>query len=231
MRSPRRTKRTRRRAVAALGSAALVMALAACSSAGTARLDTTGVPATTASTTPSSVATAVGLTEAEQSGLVWMREEEKLAHDVYQVLGDLWGVRTFANITSSESIHMGAVKTLLDRYGIADPAAGRAVGEFTDPAMQALYDELVAQGRRSLMDALEVGAAIEELDIADLQARATATPDIAAVYADLEKGSRNHLRAFTGQLGSLGETYLPVHISQSAFDAIVGSAIERGPEG
>lgn len=170
------------------------------------------------------------LTDVERAGLLRMREEEKLARDVYTTLGDLWGLRTFDNITAAEETHMAAVATLLDRYGLADPAAGRAVGSFTDPAIQALYDQLVAQGRRSATEALAVGAAIEELDIVDLRERATAVVDIALVYADLERGSRNHLRAFTSQLERSGVEYRPVHLASADFDAIVASAIERGGE-
>lgn len=171
------------------------------------------------------------LTEAERDGLVWMREEEKLALDVYQALHDRWQLPVFDNIAGAEATHTDSVKVLLDRYGLADPAEGMAAGSFRDLQIQALYDDLVAQGSRSLVDALTVGATIEDLDIADLRARATDTPDIALVYANLEKGSRNHLRAFSAQLDGQGTTYTPVHIAQADYDAIVASGIERGRAG
>jgi hypothetical protein len=144
------------------------------------------------------------LSDDEVAGLLWMREEEQLAHDVYVALGDQWGLQIFENIAASETNHIDAVAALLDRYGIDDPTIGNAVGEFTDPAIQALYDQMVADGSVSLVAALAVGVQIEELDIADLQTRAAATEnvDINAVYANLERGSRNHLRAFTSQLDS-----------------------------
>ncbi len=113
------------------------------------------------------------LTAEEIDGLRWMREEEKLAHDVYVALGETWGIRVFENIAAAETTHGEAIKTLLDRHGIADPAAGQPVGAFTDPELQALYGDLVARGRTSLVDALTVGALIEELDISDLRDRAT----------------------------------------------------------
>lgn len=171
------------------------------------------------------------LTAQEQAGLIWMREEEKLAGDVYAALYDQWSTPIFANIAAAEQTHTDAVKVLLDRYAIADPSAGTAPGTFTDPDIQALYTTLVSQGSTSLVAALTVGSTIEDLDIADLQARTTTTPDIALVYANLEKGSRNHLRAFTTQLASNGATYTPTHITQAAFDAIVSSGIERGRGG
>jgi hypothetical protein len=168
------------------------------------------------------------LTQAEIDGLVHMREEEKLAHDVYVALADAWGSRVFENIARSETVHADAVKTLLDRYGIADPAAGMAAGSFTDPGLQQLYDELVARGRTSLTEAFTVGALIEDLDIADLRERSTATPDLAVVYADLESGSENHLRAFTRNLARTGATYTPTYLDQDAYDEIVGSSSTPG---
>ena len=168
------------------------------------------------------------LTAAETAGLLQMREEEKLAHDVYVALYDKWQVKTFSNISSAEQTHSDAVKTLLDRYTLSDPAAGNAAGVFTNPDLQSLYTTLVAQGSTSLVDALTVGAVIEDLDIADLQTLATASPDIKLVYDNLEKGSRNHMRAFAKQLTKNGATYTPTHITQAAYDAIIASGTERG---
>jgi hypothetical protein len=159
-----------------------------------------------------------------------MREEEQLAHDVYVALGDMWDLRIFDNISSAETAHVDAVSGLLDLHGLDDPAAGNDTGTFTDPALQRLYDQLVEDGSRSLEEALEVGAFIEELDLVDLAARsaATGTPEISRVYANLERGSRNHLRAFVSQLDSRGVTYEPTQLDSATFDAIVSSDTERG---
>jgi hypothetical protein len=81
-----------------------------------------------------------GLTETEAASLRYMREEEKLAHDVYLTLFEVWGLPIFQNIANSESSHAAAVLGLLERYGLDDPAAGNAVGVFTDPTLQALYE-------------------------------------------------------------------------------------------
>ena len=171
------------------------------------------------------------LTAEEIEGLRWMREEEKLAHDVYVALGETWGIRAFENIAAAETTHGEAIKTLLDRHGIADPAAGQPAGAFTDPELQALYGDLVARGRTSLVDALTVGALIEEMDISDLRDRATATPDIDLVYEDLERGSENHLRAFVRNLERRGGTYTPTYISVDEFESIVGSSNGQGQTG
>jgi hypothetical protein len=171
------------------------------------------------------------LTDAEVEGLLYMREEEKLARDVYQALYEKWGMRIFQNIAESEQAHMDAVKTLIDHYGLEDPAAGKAAGIFADPMLQALYDQLAAEGNQSLADALQVGAAIEEIDILDLEERIAQTDkaDIQRVYGNLVKGSQNHLRAFVSTLQRReGETYRPQYLSQTAYDAIVDATQGRG---
>ncbi len=173
------------------------------------------------------------LTEAEANALLYMREEEKLAHDVYLALYNQWQLPIFQNIASSEQTHTEAIKTLLDRYGLQDPAYGEA-GIFANQTLQDLYDQLVAQGSQSLAEALKVGAAIEEIDILDLEERITLTnqPDIAQVYTNLLKGSSNHLRSFVSTLqNQTGETYQSQYLSQEAYQAIVGTSIERGGPG
>ncbi len=127
---------------------------------------------------------------------------------------------------------MDAVKTLLDRYGIADPAAGNAIGQFNDPDLQALYDDLLAQGQESLAEALKVGALIEEVDISDLigELAEVEHSDIQRVYGQLLQGSENHLRAFVTTLERrTGETYKPQVLDQAAYDEIVSAASGGGP--
>ena len=174
------------------------------------------------------------LSAAEIEGLLYMREEEKLARDVYLTLYEQWGMPIFQNIASSEATHMQAVKTLIDRYNLEDPAAGQDVGVFTNPTLQGLYDQLVEEGRQSLSSALRVGAAIEEIDIIDLEERIAQTDraDIQTVYENLTKGSRNHLRSFVSTLErQTGEIYQPQYLSQAAYDAIVAASMERGGGG
>lgn len=171
------------------------------------------------------------LSTAEADSLAFMREEEQLAHDVYAVSATLWSPPVFANISASEATHSAAVKALLDRYQLADPLAGLANGTFKTPAFQSLYSSLVAASRVSLIEALKVGAQIEELDMRDItvQKAAIDNADILMVYDNLLRGSRNHLRAFLKVLTQQGGTYVPQYISQAEFDAIVNSPVETGP--
>lgn len=131
--------------------------------------------------------------------LLYLIEEEKLAHDVYTVLGDLWGGNVFTNIAASEISHQDAVAALLVEYDLADPRS-QEVGVFTDPGLQALFDQLVADGAASRAAAIDVGILIEQTDIADLQSTLDGAPDdVAVVVERLLRGSENHLAAFERQ--------------------------------
>ncbi|WP_201327351.1 DUF2202 domain-containing protein [Thermotomaculum hydrothermale] len=170
------------------------------------------------------------LNDVEVDMLEKMRQEEKLARDVYLTLYEKWGLRIFSNIAQSEQTHMDAVKVLLDKYGLEDPATNNVIGVFTDQAFTDLYNSLVEKGSVSLTEALKVGATIEDLDIKDLEDEIALTnnEDIKMVFQNLMKGSRNHLRSFYRLVVANGETYEPQFISQEEFDSIVNSPMERG---
>ena len=171
------------------------------------------------------------LSDEEIQGIRIMREEEKLARDVYQALFDMWGQPVFQNIANSEQAHMDAVKALIDRYDLDDPVTGNGQGEFTNQDLQALYGELIATGGESLASALRVGAAIEEIDILDLQEHIgeTDAADVLRVYESLLRGSRNHLRAFVSTLErETGESHTPQYLDEDAYDAIISGTVETG---
>jgi hypothetical protein len=171
------------------------------------------------------------LSVAEQESLAYMREEEKLAHDVYAQMDARWGTstRVFGNIANSEATHTEAVRQLLQRYSLNDPAATLAGGLFQNTTLQGLYTQLVAAGATSLIDALKVGAAIEEIDMIDINTALLSVDnqDIRLVYDNLLKGSRNHLRSFVKTLLNQGVTYVPQYMDPVAYAAIVNSPIER----
>lgn len=169
-------------------------------------------------------------TEEVKSSLLLMREEEKLAHDVYVTLYEKWGTPIFDNISGSEQRHTDAVLDLLEVRGLSDPSAGLGRGEFSNPDFVTLYKQLVKKGSQSLMDALLVGATIEDLDLYDLDQwmLKIKDEDILSVYKNLAKGSRNHLRAFYGQITSREGDYKAQYISQQKMDEIVNSPKETG---
>jgi len=142
------------------------------------------------------------LSEEEIDGLVHMRMEEKIARDVYTVLGSKWNKQVFLNIKISEQAHMDAVKKLLDKYNLSDPLTTDEIGIFPDETFQNLYDQMILQGNESVYNAFLVGVAIEELDIKDLENQLSFVdnPDIRNVYANLKTASLNHLSAFKTNL-------------------------------
>ena len=166
----------------------------------------------------------------ERNGLILMREEEKMAHDVYSFLYDKWNIMIFNNIASSEQTHTDAVLELLDKYDIDDPASGKNIGVFNDTSLQRMYNQLLINGNYSLLSALTVGATIEDLDIYDLEKLILKADnqDIAFVYNNLLKASRNHMRAFYSQIVNNGGTYRAKYISQQQLEDIVNSPKEVG---
>ena len=177
------------------------------------------------------------LSDQEIEDLQHLRDEEKLARDVYLYFYDIYGKPIFSNIAASEQQHMDAVKTLLDRYGINDPVSGLERGEFA--YYQELYDQLTADGTpaegEQLLDALQralyVGATIEDMDIVDIQIMITHTNrfDLINVYENLMKGSRNHLRSYCDLLYTLYDyEYIAQFLSQGEVDAILDSDKEIG---
>jgi hypothetical protein len=169
------------------------------------------------------------LEDAEKARILFIREEEKLAYDVYQTMFDIYGVNVFQNIPNSELSHMEAMLTIIKKYNLTDSMETNARGVYVNPTLQALYTQLVSQGRVSLLAAYQVGATIEDLDISDLNSSLTVTnnQDVHLVYNFLNKGSRNHLRSFYRNIKNWNGTYTPIYITQAEFDAIVNSAMER----
>ncbi len=159
-----------------------------------------------------------------------MREEEKLAHDVYLTLYNKWKVNIFSNIASSEQTHTNAVLSLLNKYQQTDLVGNNSIGLFSDTTLQSLYNQLVAQGSTSVEAGFKVGATIEDLDIFDLNnwSPKVDNQDINYVFQNLTKGSRNHMRSFYGQIISSGGMYTAQYISPAELDAIISSPKETG---
>lgn len=172
---------------------------------------------------------AAELTSEEAAHLIFMREEEKLARDVYITLYDQWGMRVFFNIAGAEQRHMDAMGELLAQFDLPDPVGDDQPGQFANAQLQQLHDDLVAAGSSSMEDAFRVGALIEETDIVDIQAAMaeTTNPDVLAAYQALICGSRNHLRAFNRQLEREGVGYEPQVLDVYEFSSIIDADNER----
>jgi hypothetical protein len=165
-----------------------------------------------------------------QDMLVFMRQEEKLARDVYLYLDGLYGggqpgTRIFARIAESEQRHTDAVAELLTSYGIEDEVADAAIGEFADPALQELYDTLIVVGSAGLTEGLGVGVLIERKDMTDIVKAIEVSldyDDIVKVYTNLLAGSERHLDSFLKVLDTSADS------SAAAMSATPGGG-HKGP--
>ena len=165
------------------------------------------------------------LSNQEKLDLIFLREEEKLARDVYLYAYGKYNRNIFSNISSSEQNHTSSVLGILNMYELADPVTNNNVGVFTNRDLQSLYNDLIAKSESSLASALEVGATIEDLDINDIKTfrSHTTNEDFLNLYDKLTCGSRNHLRSFVKQSGTYNSSY----ISQSEYNSILSSSNEQ----
>lgn len=170
----------------------------------------------------------VAISQVEINDLKVLREEEKLARDVYIYAYNIYGNNIFTNISKSEQQHMGEILVLLKKYNIDDPALPEN-GKFTNQELQKLYIDLTEQVDMSLVEALKVGATIEDLDIRDIEdfEDRTNKVDILSTYAMLKCGSRNHMRNYYSQLENNGVTYTSQFISESELIKIITSSNEQ----
>jgi hypothetical protein len=159
--------------------------------------------------------------------LSYMGNEERLAYDIYNKLYDEWGTKQFTNIANkSEVKHISAVQELVKKYKLNDnvnftnvdlPALGymntpvnnMQAGRYDISKIQRLYDDLVAQGSTSEVDALKVGCIVEVVDVDDLDdyikiAEDSKAQDIVTVFNFLRDGSYNHYWAFDKGLKNKG---------------------------
>ncbi|PTN05602.1 DUF2202 domain-containing protein [Mangrovibacterium marinum] len=183
-------------------------------------------------TEPATNLTVADLPDNIKAGLLLMREEEKLAHDLYAAFAEMYELPIFGNIAASEANHTAAVLRLLQQYGLEDPAL-TGKGEFRNKKLQQAYNQLLDSGSESLVAALKNGAYVEELDILDLEEQLKQVEDdsIRRVYSNLLRASYNHLRAFNRVLDRNGVDYNPQLLSVKSFDEIVSADNECGHHG
>ncbi|MCB0873766.1 MAG: DUF2202 domain-containing protein [Actinobacteria bacterium] len=146
------------------------------------------------------VQSAQAITSSEAADLQLMRDEERMARDLYRVISTKYGgLLPFSNIQRSEQRHFDAVGSLLTRYDVADPAVGKTAGVYANAEVQRLYDGWRSTALKSKTYAYRVGIALEKRDIADLTRaiNATSDPVTKQVLTNLRSASKKHLAAFT----------------------------------
>lgn len=194
---------------------------------------------------------AAAIDKVESSHLIFMREEEKLARDVYLTLASKYpGQAVFSNIaTKSEQSHTDTMRDRLIQFKIPDPNPSTnnlpgSIGIFTGAEWGSYfskkYTDLIALGSESELAALYVGALIEELDMNDIMVcpkvminsgypspcglQYTDERALKKSYGSLIQGSENHLRAFVGQIEAIEGygTYKAQYLTQQEVDTILG---------
>ena len=173
------------------------------------------------------------LSAEEIAGVSALLEEEKLARDVYTFLYGKWEIDAFQNISESEQSHMNALISVLEQAGVSDPTSGFAAGEFPTTAVRELYDQFTTQGGQSLPEAFRAGAAIEEIDILDIEKLEIQTTNsrLLRVFENLRRGSIRHLGAYATEYErETGNTYTPQYLSQETYDVLM-SGDSRGSRG
>ena len=166
--------------------------------------------------------TKLNLTEKSRYSLAYMWHEEKLAYDIYSNLNKLYPTRQFQNISNSEARHISMVEYLVSDYNIditnikdldgkysVDTLKNMPIGEFKIEAIQELYNLLYEKGKKSKVDALQVGCMVEVTDVDDLDKfilEAKNNTDLISTYERLKAGSYNHYWAFDRGLKNEGIT-------------------------
>lgn len=163
------------------------------------------------------------LDEDEKSDILFMREEEKLARDVYLTFSEMYDLPIFANIAESEQWHMDRMETLIDTYNLEDPVEDESdIGTFKNSELQDMYNNLTLEGSE-LYKALYVGARIEEIDIQDLEIAIEDSDqaDSDFIYSRLLRASHNHLRAFVREYELLDKEYVAQVLEPAEVNAIL----------
>ncbi len=201
--------KTRHRSAFVALTLTATLALSACAPAEETAAPTETVTATTTATetiTESATPSATTNPDVDYESADLLRrlvEEEKVAHDLYLAFEEQYGARIFTNIKNSEVKHQDFVLAVMETTGVEDPRLPEP-GKYVDPELQALYDDLYAQGSVNLPAAYQVGVDFEVLDIAGLEAELAKAPEsdtaLITLLENLISGSKNHLAAFQRQV-------------------------------
>lgn len=137
------------------------------------------------------------LTVSQRTELLRLAEDEKLAHDLYTAFAQAYDLPVFENLAVAEANHLQALRTLMDRYGVTDPTAGKAAGVFASATVQAAYDQLRVQGKASRQAALEAARTVERNAIASYGDAVIGlnAPAAERAYANLQVAENRHLAA------------------------------------
>jgi len=186
----------------------------------------------------------------EQTHLVFTCEEEKLARDVYRVLNRRFPeLGVFTDMEANKEHTRCALLDLMRKYRVSVPRVNDNVGVFSWGIYGRYFMEkylvLTNQGSSSPLNALYVGAFMEELNILDINEcpkvivdinnginevtacgrNYTRNPDVLRIYDSLLDESRKHLRLLVQEIERQIGTgkYQAQVLPQAEVDAILAN--------
>ena len=109
------------------------------------------------------------------------------------------------------------------KYKNPGPTVNKSVNGLVKQGLVSLFNNMLTQGKLSALEALYVGAAIEEVDMLDLEQAIDSVDNdhIRRMYENLLSGSRNHLRTYIKQIEERGNVYEALFLSQDEIDAVM----------
>jgi len=138
------------------------------------------------------------LTYLEKEGLYYLREQTKLVRDLFHTFYNMYGTKVYTRIARKEQRHFDRIGLLLEKYQLEDPVVDKSVGIYENPIFEELFHELSTSGSENNLNALYVGAYLEEIVILDLKNALldTEARDIRRVYEKLLNDAKKQLRLF-----------------------------------
>lgn len=192
-------------------------------------VDADGISTLTRASVAPVLTVTASLSADEIEFLFALREDEKMARDLYTVFAAKYSTAPqIDRIAAAENSHIAYVEAVLDYYEISYPAM-TAAGLFEDAKRQAIYNEL-ADKSGTLLEVYATMAAVEEESVSaykSVQSEIT-NENIALVITNMIKASSNHLKAAVCQIIVGGSTYTPLYLSAEEFGTIVNLPYQNG---
>ena len=162
--------------------------------------------------------------KSKESVILYLVEQEKLAHDFYRSLDTMWVTDIFNRVANEEFEHVGKLSAVAAELMINVPNHFNEypVGQFIDNKLRHLYAELMTAANFSLEDAYRTSANLEERKMVDLK-MALKEPNFELenlTYKALLIGSEDNFKVFIRALNEMNSGYTPILMSPSEFEAL-----------
>lgn len=167
----------------------------------------------------------------KESIVLYLLEQEKLAHDVYRSLDTMWVTDIFNRVANEEYQHVGKLSAVAAEFMINVPNHFNEypMGQFIDTKLRRLYGELMAAANFSLEDAYRACAALEERKMYDLKV-ALKEPNFELenlTYKALLLGSEDNFKVFVRALNELNAAYTPVLLSPAEYETLTKNILSN----